>query len=157
IPNANDGVRISDGAQGNAIGDLAANQISGNAVNGIELNGAMTTGNLVSGNLIGMNAANISALPNQVGILITNGATNNFIGISKNGGGTPIKGNSGTGLLINGIGTDQNNVQNNTFGTAALGNGLDAVGIEGGAKNNFIGGTAAGSGNVVDHAVRAGV
>ncbi len=65
-----------------------------------------------------------------------------------------ISGNTGVGVFISGSGSDSNIVQGNyvglnAAGTGALGNIDNGLQIDGGAKNNTIGGTAAGAGNVI--------
>jgi titin len=89
----------------------------------------------------------------DAGVVISGGAKSNSIG-----GDTPeernvVSGNGGSGVLIKGSGTDANTVSGNFIGTdatgtAALGN-LLGVYIYDGAKNNTIGGTAAGERNVI--------
>ncbi len=89
------------------------------------------------------------------GVLITNGATNNFIGTNGDGVGdvaerNVISGNAVAGIDINGAGTDSNVIAGNYIGVDvtggnALGNGTPGqfvapgVIIEAGAQGNRIG------------------
>ncbi len=159
LANSNDGVGIASGASNNTIGGTSSgsrNVVSGNGNNGVEINGTGTTGNLVAGNLIGTDATGEVALPNgqpsapnEDGVEIDNGASNNTIGGSDAGDGNVISGNASDGVYVyfassntiagNLIGTD-------VAGTTALENG--SIGIEvvvGGY--NIIG--MPGAGNVV--------
>ncbi len=138
----------------NTIGGTAAgagNVISGNS-EGIVIQGA-ATGNQIQGNLIGTNPAGASAVPNNVGIRVDNGATFNLIGGPSTNAGNTISGNSLYGIQISGTGTSFNTVQHNQIGlnsagTAALQNN-SGIRIDGGATDNLIGGTGAMEGNTI--------
>ncbi len=149
LGNSRVGVEIGDAATANTIGGTAsgdANVISGNGGDGVLL--ALETGNVVLGNLIGTVVNGTANLGNGLdGVLVETGAYDNTIGggnvISTNGA-SGVNLFLGSGNLVQGnlIGTD-------IHGTAALGYGLDGVIISNGASANTVGGTAAGSRNVI--------
>jgi titin len=140
-------------ASNNTIGGTspgAGNLLSGNLGGGIAI--ASGSGNLVQGNLIGTDISGTVPLPNNPGVLLDAGATRNTLGGSTAASRNIISGNAGPGVLLfrsssanvlqgNYIGTD-------VTGSAALGNGLQGISIEG-ASNNTIGGTIPGAGNVI--------
>lgn len=97
------------------------------------------------GNYIGTDASGSSALPNGAGVEVVNEARNNVIGGSSSGAGNVISGNSGVGVALSGMYTDDNTIQNNLIGVGAdgsqpLGNGTFGVQVRGGTSNNFIAG-----------------
>ncbi len=167
LANAGDGITVLGG---DTIGGTAAgagNVISGNAGNGINLSGAGATGNVVAENLIGTDITGTTAfdgsgnpLGNANGVEIDAGATDNTIGGTTAGSGNVISGN-GNGVEITGSGTSGNVVADNLIGTDitgttsfdangnSLGDSNDGVEIDAGATDNTIGGTTAGSGNVI--------
>ncbi len=151
------GVLIGNNASSNSIGGLSAgarNIISGNSVNNMILSGNGTTSNLVQGNFIGSNATGTGVITNftSVGLLIQTGANQNTVGgasvaarnlISGNSIGVDIDGSGTTGNLVVGnyIGTD-------VTGTTAIQNGSGVL-VANNASNNTIGGTGAGTGNLI--------
>jgi len=149
---------------GNLIGGTGANDgnlISGNTVDGVQLD-AVSTGNLVQGNLIGLNAAGTAAVPNaNQGIAIIGGSANNTIGGTTAAHRNVISGNGGEGIRFTQNNTDFNVVIGNYIGTNVAGDAgvPNAVGVyaEMGAANNTIGGTAAGTGNVIAYNTTIGV
>jgi hypothetical protein len=99
LPNSEDGVKISNLATNNKVGDASHhNTISGNARCGIRL----TTGaslNTIDNNYIGINASG-TAIPNgETGLAIYNGP-NNTIGSSSAGISQYISGNAREGIYI---------------------------------------------------------
>jgi hypothetical protein len=94
---------------------------------------------------------------NGAGMVIGAGASNNTVGAV--GAGNVISGNNGLGISILGFGahlpyTTGNQLLANRIGTTADGshplpNGSDGVDVLFGPRNNTIGGTAAGAGNVI--------
>jgi hypothetical protein len=93
------------------------------------------------------------ALANGEGVDIK-GGTNNTVGGTAAGAGNTISGNSGQGIRIYGSGTTGNVIEGNRIGTtpdglSALPNASDGVDIVFGASSNIIGGTVAGSGNLI--------
>ena len=166
LGNTNQGIAIIDGAAQNVIGGTtpgARNAISGNGANGILISDTGTTGNTVLGNRIGTDATGDIELGNSDnGILIDVGATNNLIGGPTPAARNVISGNSAMGVLISGAGTEGNKVQGNYIGTdktgsLALPNTQSGVRINTNATNNTIGGTAAGTGNVISGNGQSGI
>jgi hypothetical protein len=160
-PLANDtGIYIS-GANNTVGGTVpgAGNLISGNTTYGVEISGGVAAGNLVQGNTIGTDVRGTAALRNIYGVYIAS-ASNNTIGGSVAGAGNLISGNfngvvimfssSGGGDLVEGnlIGTDPT-------GTMAVGN-LVGVVLQSGS-NNTVGGTTAGTRNVISGNTNDGV
>jgi hypothetical protein len=162
-PNTN-GIVIQSGAANNTIGGTSAaagNVISGNSSNGIQITGSGTSGNLVENNNIGTNKTGTAAVGNGVGVTINGGATGNMIGGGAMSTGNLISGNTGDGVVISGMGTNNNLVQSNSIGTnaaetGALGN-VNGVSILAGAANNTVGGATAVAGNLISGNSAAGV
>ena len=123
------------------------NAISGNSGAGLWISGSGATENVVAGNFLG---AAFSAPPNGTdGVLIDNGATNNWIGVNSvyaaatASDNNTISGNGGAGVLITGVGTSGNVVAGNDIGTDFYGQTStpNDVGVEiaAGASSNLIG------------------
>jgi titin len=156
----NDGVHIASGTA-NEIGGTAAEQrniISGNGSDGINVGGGSSgesTGNLIQGNFIGTDQTGTTALPNRNnGVEIDSGASDNVVGASTPQARNIISGNGGNGVQIHDPATQFNVVEGNFIGTdatgtIALGNTFGGVNLANGASANTIGGTQAGSGNLV--------
>src|SRR5688572_13279696 len=148
--NNSQGVLISD-ASGNTIGGTAAgvrNVISGNST-GISISVAGSTGNVVAGNFIGTNPAGTAAVANTTGVSIS--APSNTIGGTTVEARNIISGNT-LGISLT-TGATLNLVQGNYIGldpsgAAALVNARGVL-IQNGATNNLIGGTTAGSRNII--------
>jgi hypothetical protein len=172
VPNSNNPANLQGGAgiqlnnaSGNLIGgtiSAARNVISGNTsphtARGVWIdNGA--AGNVIEGNYIGLNAAGTAALANDIGVLIevgagaVQGSHDNTVGGSTAAAGNVISGNTGSGIEITDMGTTGNLVENNSIGTDKAGTGkvANAVGItiQAGASGNSVGGSAAGTGNLI--------
>jgi hypothetical protein len=145
------GVDIAFGPN-NLIGGTTAstrNVVSGNRGDGIRIS---TTGNTIEGNYIGTDATGTLALGNQTGITMGLGASQNVIGGSVAAAGNVIAANHFYGIDLAATNATNNQIQGNFIGTnaqgtAALGNlyGIHVVG----AANNTIGGTTAGTRNVI--------
>ncbi|HEX9004445.1 MAG TPA: right-handed parallel beta-helix repeat-containing protein, partial [Blastocatellia bacterium] len=150
-----------DGAPANSIGGTAAgarNVISGNTQIGVFINGSAT--NQILGNFIGTNVAGTAALPNAIGISISQ-APNNTIGGTAAGAGNVISGNTQHGLQIIGAASIGNLVQGNFIGvnanaTAALGNGNTGV-LLNNSVSNTIGGLTAAARNIISGNVGDGI
>lgn len=159
-PNA-DGLELA--SDGSIVQGLAINRFSGN---GIQL--IFANNNSITGNFIGLNALGNAAEPNQLdGIRITAGAKTNTIGGTNPAARNLVSGNNLDGIHITSsfFFTSDNLIEGNFVGTNAAGTGLvglrstdgtpagnflNGIEISGvGAFSNTIGGTAAGSRNVV--------
>jgi IPT/TIG domain/S-layer homology domain len=144
------------GQASNTIGGTSPadrNLISGCNPSGVDI--ASGSGNVVEGNFIGTNASGTAALPNIQGLTIN--APGTRIGGTAAGAGNLISGNNEAMLLTS---ADGSMVEGNLIGTDAAGTGplpnsfrpvwIDANGI-------IVGGTTAGSGNVIAFNSDAGV
>jgi hypothetical protein len=155
MANAGDGIRIEGGATNTLVGGPQSDQgniISGNAENGIEIIGANTTSTTIQNCIIRSNGS-VAADVLSNGVLIALGAHANTIGGSADGGTNCIYGNSGDGVVVTGVGTDQNVVAGSWIGLnphgVAVANGGDGVLIASGAQGNTVGGTVSGAGDVI--------
>jgi len=164
LANAGNGVLIDSGATSNQIGAIifpaiggaapGGNVIAGNTANGIEIIGTESSGNLISSNMIGTNGAGAAALGNLLDGVRVVDSPGNTIGNDFNPAGRNlISGNMRNGVALVGAGAIFNRVLGNfigtdALGTAALGNAIDGVVIVD-ASINTIGGTTAGSRNVI--------
>ncbi len=152
------GVYIYGGAQNNAIGGNTSgerNVISGNSEKGVLIYGDVTTGTVVSGNYIGVDASGLTAVMNNAdGVSIAGGARENIIGGAGEGEGNIISGNSYSGVLIEGAGTEANRVSGNFIGVDASGlavlpNGGNGIAIWSSGRDNLIGGDSEEKRNVI--------
>ena len=148
---------------GNTIGGTspaARNVISGNAWDGVWIH-TQTPSNLVQNNFIGTDATGTKDLGNGgSGVLIRYG-TNNVVGGATPAARNVISGNSGDGISFkNGLvgGTLLNNALRGNYigtdvtGASPLGNAGNGVHLDGSCgtvRDNFVGGSAAGEGNVI--------
>ncbi len=163
VPNGA-GIVACSSATGNTIGGSTIgerNLISGNwgdifpYGSGLMLLDPGTTGNAVLGNFIGTDTSGARSVPNrEAGVLIGQGASNNYIGGSLPGEGNVISGNGfgtllptlGRGIHVFGTGTVGNRIAGNRIGTtadgtAALRNYGHGIAVLAGAENTVIGGT----------------
>jgi CSLREA domain-containing protein len=157
IGNLFNGVNIIDSDQ-NVIGP--GNVISGNAIYGVRIR-TESFGNVVKGNLVGLNAAGTAAMPNFHGVQIDDTAVDNTVG-GPGADRNVISGNTNHGVHLADEGTSGNVIQGNFIGSnatasAAFPNGGDGVAITEGASGNTIGGTAAGTKNVIAFNLARGV
>jgi hypothetical protein len=154
---ANDsGVYIDSGANNNYIGGAntgEGNVISGNSAGGVAITGSGTNSNEVLGNYIGVSSAGSALANGGGGLNITGGAQLNRVGNGTAGGRNIISGNTSPGVYFYGSATMYNEVRGNYIGVDPSGSSALAndsgVGIEGGANNNYIGGSATGEGNII--------
>lgn len=153
-----------NGPSGNIVGGSAAG--SGNVISGNHGNGVIvgSSDNIVQGNLIGTNAAGTAGLGNDVAGVIVFGfpGRNNTIGGSSPGARNVISGNGQGGLQICCQNASANIVRGNYIGTNAAGtvalpNAFAGVLLNGGTKDNVIGGPGASDGNLVSGNAGEGV
>jgi hypothetical protein len=144
VPNAQVGIEVE--GSGTTIGGTtagSANVISGNGDYGIEVGAPC----LVEGNFIGTNAAGSAAVPNgDYGIdVYASGAT---IGGTTAGSANVISGNGEYGIYVDASClVEGNDIGTNAAGTASLPNSFDGIDVK--APGATIGGTTAGSTNVI--------
>jgi hypothetical protein len=167
IPNKGPGVGVF--SSNNVIGGttaVARNLISGNMEAGITVNlfccgsgNSSITGNVIQGNYIGIKADGSGALGNdREGVFISTAASdvavsNTLVGGTAPGAGNVISGNRFDGIFIGSFTTTATTVQGNRIGTdptgmSAIPNDGDGINIDL-ARNNVIGGSAAGAGNLI--------
>jgi titin len=185
LGNGGPGVRIGGGANGNTIGGTtaaAANVISGNQGDGIDITDATTFGNTTEGNMIGTskdgsdNLANmgngiaiIDAFDNSIGG--TSSGASDVIGFNGEQGSAAVVGNGNPPALTAAAAAPANGVyvRGMARGNKVMG---EMIGINDrnqpvpnsgygvliqGASNNTVGGTTAGTRNVVSANGLAGV
>jgi hypothetical protein len=165
LGNGASGVAIYASASGNTIGGSVAgsgNVVSGNGGDGFYISGGGTNANVVEGDLIGTDYTGSVGVPNDEGVYLGGGATNNTIGGTTVVTRDVISGNTTNGVEMFSVGTAGNVVDGDYIGTSAsgssaLGNGASGVAIHGRANNDTVGGTASGSGNVISGNVGNGV
>ncbi len=149
IGNSRYGVWIGSSATANFVGGSVAgsgNLISGNSDAGVYLT---ADSNTVSGNYIGLNATGSNSLANAKGIVVE--ASSNTIGGTTAQARNIVSGNTGYGIHLN-SGTNNsvigNYVGTNATGTTGVANQYGIV-LDPSSSGNYIGGAAAGQGNVV--------
>ncbi len=154
------GIFVNGASNNTTIGGISTKQrnvISGNGAFGIVINGP---GTKVQANYIGTNAAGTAAVPNvQSGVELSDSSTGATIGGTAPSAGNLISGNGGFGIFSNGAGSlsQGNTIQGNSIGTdasgtSAIGNangGIGMVQASFGSRNEQVGGTGAGAGNVI--------
>jgi len=153
---ANGKCGVSVGSPNNTIGGPTAgwrNVISGNGADGVIIAGTGATKNTVIGNYIGTDAAGSARLGNVLyGVEISQ--PNNTVGGTLSALRNVISGNVKSGVVLYLSTASGNKVIGNFIGTDAtgrrdLGNGARGVDVTYGASDNFVGGSTAGSGNVI--------
>ena len=148
IGNTSDGIFLGGGAQNNTIGP--GNVLSGMASSGAEMLHPTATNNRVFGNMIGVNANGTDVIPNgELGVLIANGANNNWIG-GPYGGAYPGNVIAGNTLGAISIGTNlfpapsnNNHIEGNFIGCDAadakvLGSEISGITLQNNASGNVI-------------------
>ncbi|MEQ1828090.1 MAG: hypothetical protein ABL921_19170 [Pirellula sp.] len=119
--NAQNGIYVL--SMNNLIGGTTTaerNVISGNTTYGVYITGASASFNVVSGNYIGVAADGSTALANNEGVHIYNGASSNTVGGATTSHRNIISGNTNDGVQI-WTNANSNIVQNNYIGTDATG------------------------------------
>ncbi len=141
IPNTY-GVLFDDGSYNNILGgdtDAERNVLSGNSGYGVFIYNMGTNSNIVEGNYIGTDKSGVSAISNDVGIVIDGAAFKHIIDNNI------ISGNLQQGIYINITGCDSTKIVRNKIGlnvnNAPLGNGSDGIRISQGPKYSLIGGS----------------
>ena len=170
IPNNTSGITISGGV-GNTIGSSTpggGNVVSGNLINGILLDGA--SANLILGNFVGTDPLGIRKLGNGSvwhGIVLAE-STGNQIGGAGSSSRNVVSGNY-YGILVYGGGSSNNVIRGNFVGLDGtgmqpLGNSSDGISIRSSGtsptqapRNNTIGGSEPGAGNIISGNVLSGV
>lgn len=161
LPNGYGGFYLTN-ASANQIGGTnpgAGNVISGNIQNGLFLTGGSKS-NSIQGNLIGLASGGTNALSNLWDGILISGGSANAIGGSKTGSGNSISGNGINGIFIALTNDCFNVIAGNNIGTditglKAMPNGQTGVQIAG--CTNTIGGTNAGSRNIISGNGQVGV
>ncbi len=153
---SSNGVLIRRGASRTIVGGTdpgAGNVISGVYRAGIQLMDSLTSDNVIQGNIIGLDRYAFDRVPNQNGIRITNGASNNVIGGTTIAARNVISGNSLSGIIIDGADTKNNIVMGNIIGTRASGDASGRGNLKGividNSPNNTIGGIVYGADNLI--------
>jgi parallel beta-helix repeat protein len=135
---------IYDGNSSNTY--IYGNTVSGNSFEGIWLQSTAAT--IITANYIGVSRDGYAALPNdECGVLLSDGAHDNWIGGTSAGEGNTISGNGTSGVCIN-SGSHHNLVDGNyigldAVGTAAIPNGDTGVAVRA-SNDNSIGTSASG-------------
>jgi hypothetical protein len=158
-PNMSSGIRISPGAQDNAVGSadtngVGRNVISGNGDYGVSASGSNTTGLLILGNYLGTDVGGDFAIANTSGgIGILDGAHDLFIGGTNAGAGNVISGNNGDGIRLqdgaSSVVIQGNFIGLNAGGTNPLPNAAAGIFLLSGAAGNLIGGLRPETRNIV--------
>ena len=151
------GVYIGLGAKNNLVGGdspEAKNYLLYNGLDGVGIEGSNTTDNRLAGNHIMLNKIH--------GVRIYAGAHHNNVGGSTENERNIISGNERDGVRIQGSGTNDNIISGNYVGISPdgdldLSNHDNGVQITLGAQENLIGGSTAGSGNLISGNVESGV
>lgn len=144
---------------GGLIGGTSAgegNVISGNLGDGLSLESG-SSGMTIAGNLIGTNPAGTAIIANAGGGVNLDG-TGHLFGGNTASARNIVSGNASGGVALRGA---NNSIRGNYIGlditgTVDLGNGSNGIRALG-ASNGFIGGTAAGEGNVISGNASGGI
>lgn len=127
----------------NTIGNTGIGQrniISGNGESGIAIKSSGAQNNKIWNNVIGLTPAGVKE-PNNSGIVLLDGASNNLIGGDTQTLGNVIAGSVEYGAYVGGDGTDNNKFGGNVFGgTPSLGNTKSGINVHSNASNTIIGG-----------------
>jgi hypothetical protein len=146
----------------NTIGGTAVgvgNVIGSNTGAGVSISGSSARGNVLQGNFIGTNSTGGTTIPNGIGVVIDNGASNNTIGGTTASAANVIAASTTAGVSISGSLSTGNLVAGDFIGTNSTNINLaNAEGVAiAGAIGNTIGGTASAFANVIGFNSAAGV
>ena len=114
---------------------------------------ATNTNNRIEGNWVGLDSTGNGAAANNFGIRVQ--SPGNTVGGATAAARNVVSGNTGSAITVQGTTASGNTVQGNYVGTNVTGNApVPNQGVQSGifilnAPNNTIGGTSAGSGNVI--------
>lgn len=153
VANGQGGVVIQGNALNNQIGgNNEGNVISGNTQNGININSAGATGTIIRGNTIGLQADRITIAQNSLNGIRVAGDNTTIGEVNVAGSRNVISGNGVSGIELNG--TENTLIVNNIVGLDGdgiaakhnTGNGIYMINT---ASNNTVGGSAAGSANIL--------
>jgi hypothetical protein len=142
-----EGLYLDTGSDGSTIKGLILNRFQW----AIDIDGS--SNNVVTGNFLGTDATGTVAKGNWVGVWV--GTSNNRIGGTTAADRNIISGNTIDGVQISGAAGGTGNVVLGNYigldvtGTADLGNTNQGIALYNGAKDNIIGGTVDGAGNVI--------
>ena len=158
------GIYVYGSASANTIGGTAAgagNVASGGWSTGIHITGGAFA-NVVAGNDVGTDVTGNAALGNVYAGIEVYGSPDNTIGGTAAGAGNVSSGNGGAGIALDFDATVRTVIAGNLLGVGADGhtplhNAYTGVDLANGANANTIGGTAAGSANVIANNQVAGV
>jgi parallel beta-helix repeat protein len=142
LPNTLDGILLGIPGQAATANNVFSNIVDFNKASGVDIN--VGSGNVVNGNFINSNVLD--------GVLIFTGSHDNTVGGTKTTDRNFIGGNGDNGVEITGTGATANLVEGNYIGTDTTGNvalANRANGVLIASAGNTVGGTAAGSGNVI--------
>ncbi|NQT25713.1 right-handed parallel beta-helix repeat-containing protein, partial [candidate division KSB1 bacterium] len=148
-----DGIYIAYGASNNQV---IENLISGNNDNGVYIRSRYSESNLIADNIIGLNITGTQALPNYLGIKISQTAQRNLVHSNI------ISGNLYEGLSIYGDSTWHNIISANWIGLNATGqdtlsNGGTGIIVGSGADSTIIGGLSEEDGNIISGCGSSGI
>ncbi|KAA1260344.1 BNR/Asp-box repeat protein [Rubripirellula obstinata] len=149
---ASTGIFIQPGSNGNRIGtngDGIADEVEGNLISGHGGFGifVQTDFNVIAGNKVGTDAVGTSAIPNGItGVLLTAGASDNFVGSIEPGTGNIIAFNGAAGVgVVSGMG-------NSILGNAIFQNGSLGIDLSpAGANVNDLGDSDTGPNGLQNH------
>ncbi len=150
---------IDIGTSGNLVGGTApgaGNVISGSRNLNIGIGVGIASNNRVQGNTFGLNASGTATLANNFGGISIASSEGNLIG-GTTAAARNVFATSGTGIRVSGAGPNAagNTIQGNYIGTNVAGTAAAGVFVPGSigllidGKNNLIGGTDSGAGNVI--------
>ncbi len=157
LANSENGVLISAGANHNTV---TTSVLSNNNGDGVELTGSGTSSNVVTSDHIGTDIFGMVALPNLYnGVEVTSSASANTVGGTTATARDVISGNTDSGVSISASATttvvEGDFIGTDGTGTVAIPNHTGV--LVGAGTTNTVGGTTAGSGDVISGNTGIGV